>query len=218
MKLNLVQQLILLSLDNKKGSFISHGPLFNVAIAGAAIAELIVQKKIRLSEKVIKVSNTKSTHDKVLDYFLEKIYKSKKEHSLSHWLFQLYNNSQKSIDIYVQELINNKILYQKEAKILWVFNTTNFPTKDSHEEDKLREKLTNIILKNENTISIEDKILIGLIDVCELNKEVYEENLSKETRKRIKKIIKSDSLSKTIRDEIETTYTTLIVVVTTIIT
>ncbi|MCK5846114.1 MAG: GPP34 family phosphoprotein [Bacteroidales bacterium] len=218
MILNLVEKLILLSLDNDNGKFISHGPLFNTTIAGATIAELIIRKKIRLSEKLLKVSNTKPTHDKVLDYALEKIYKSNKEHSISHWIVKFSNSAQKSIDIYVQNFIDKKILIKKESKVLWVFNTTNFPTKNSQTEDLLRLELNNIIIRGNNEISIENKLIIGLISVCDLNNEVYGKSNSKERRKRIKGIINSDDFVKQIIDEIEYAYTTFVVVITTVIT
>jgi len=211
MELNIIEKLILLSLDDEKGNLLSSGPQFNTAIAGAVIAELIILEKLRISEKRIKVSNTISTGDKVLDYALSEIRKSKKDKKLSHWVFTLANKAPKTIEIYEQKFIDNKIVYRQESKVLWFFNKTNFPAKDSSLENIFRTELNNIIFKNKPA-ELNNKILIGLIEASNLNKEIYGKKLSKETKRIIKDIYKSDNLALIIHDKVQEAYNSMVAV------
>ena len=211
MKLNIIEKLILLSLDDEKGNLLSSGPQFNTAIIGATLAELILLGKLRISEKRIKVSNTTSTNDKVLDYALAEIRKSKKDKKLSHWILSLASKAPKTIEIYEQKFIDNKILYRKDSKVLWFFDKTNFPAKDSTLENIFRQELNDIVFKN-NTADLNNKILIGLIEASDLNKEIYGKKLSKETKRAIKDIYKSDELSLIIHDKVEEAYISMVAV------
>ncbi|OYT10909.1 MAG: hypothetical protein B6I18_06575 [Bacteroidetes bacterium 4572_112] len=211
MKLNIIEKLILLSLDDEKGNLLSSGAQFNTAIIGATIAELILLGKLRISEERIKVSNTTSTNDKVLDYALAEIRKSKKDKKLSHWILTLASKAPKTIEIYEQKFIDNKILYRKDSKVLWFFDKTNFPAKDSTLENIFRRELNDIVFKN-NTADINNKILIGLIKASDLNKEIYGKKLSKETKKAIKDIYKSNELSLIIHDKVEEAYISMVAV------
>jgi len=211
MKLNIIEKLILLSLDDEKGNLLSSGPQFNTAIIGATLAELILLGKLRISEKRIKVSNTTSTNDKVLDYALAEIRKSKKDKKLSHWILSLASKAPKTIEIYEQKFIDNKILYRKDSKVLWFFDKTNFPAKDSTLENIFRQELNDIVFKN-NIADLNNKILIGLIEASDLNKEIYGKKLSKETKRAIKDIYKSDELSLIIHDKVEEAYISMVAV------
>ena len=211
MKLNIIEKLILLSLDDEKGNLLSSGPQFNTAIIGATLAELILLGKLRVSEKRIKVSNTTSTNDKVLDYALAEIRKSKKDKKLSHWILSLASKAPKTIEIYEQKFIDNKILYRKNSKVLWFFDKTNFPAKDSTLENIFRQELNDIVFKN-NIADLNNKILIGLIEASDLNKEIYGKKLSKETKRAIKDIYKSDELSLIIHDKVEEAYISMVAV------
>jgi len=209
--LNLVEKLILLSLDDAKGNLISNGPQFNTAIAGATIAELILLDKLRVSDKRIKVSNTISTGDKVLDYALSQIRKSKKDKTLSHWVFTLTAKAPKTIEIYEQRFIDNKILIRKESKVLWFFNKTDFPAKDSALENMFRAEMNQIVFERKPANQYH-KLLTGLIEASDLNKEIYGKKLSKEIKNRIKEIYKSDELALLIHDKVQEAYNSYVAV------
>ena len=211
MQPNIIQKLILLSLDDKKGNLISNGPQFYTAIAGATIAELIILGKLRISEKKLIVSNTIATGDKVLDYTLSEIRKSKKDKSLSHWIFFFNNKVPKTIEIYEQQFIDNKILVRKESKVLWFFDKTNFPAKDSTMENIFRAEVNEIVFRSK-TADLYNKILIGLIESSDLGKEVYGDKYNKEAKRKIKEIYNSDSLSKIIHKQVVEAYNSYVAV------
>ena len=205
MKLNIIEKLILLSLDDEKGNLISSGPQFNTAVAGATIAELVLLNKLRISHKKLKVSNTKSTGDKVLDYALMHIMESNNEKSIQHWITFLSDKVSKTIEISEQKFVDNKILIRQETKVLWFFDITNFPAKDSSRENIFRKDINEIVFRKKEA-KINDKILIGLIEESDLNKKIYGKNLNKESKKRIKDIVNSDALSKVIHSEVKNAF------------
>ncbi len=217
MELNNIEKLVLLSLDDNDGKFISSGLEFNTSFIGAIIAELIFKGKLRISDKKVKVSNTIHLDDKVLDYVLDKIRKSKREHDLITWISELSMSVDKSIKITIKKLIDNKILEEKDSKILWIFNTTNYPAINSEDEDHVRASLKSIINKKTKA-SDNDKLLLSLIKSSELIAEVFGKENKKDVSKKINEIIKTNDFVNFMDKSIQEAYNIQLALLITIVT
>ena len=73
MRLNLVDELVLLALDDDKGEFVSNPITFGYGLAGALIFQLYVNGSIEISNKKVTVKNADTTGDNILNYGLEKL-------------------------------------------------------------------------------------------------------------------------------------------------
>lgn len=217
MQLNNIEKLVLLSLDDTNGKFISGGIEFNTAFIGAIIAELIFKGKLRISDKKIKVSNTIHLNDEVLDNALDTIRKSKIEHDIVTWITELSMSIDKSIKVTIKKLIDNKILEEKDSKILWIFNTTNYPAINSTDEDHVRASLKNIINKKSEA-SDNDKLLLSLVKRSELTTEVFGKENRKSINKKINEIINTNDFVNFMDKSIEESYNIQVALLVTIIT
>ncbi|PXY03087.1 hypothetical protein DF185_03070 [Marinifilum breve] len=217
MNLNLVDQLTLLALDDEKGSFIADSFSFAYGLAGAVILELSLQKRIEVEGKKIKVKSKETCGDALLDYFLDKIKHSKKQRSIQTWVETIGEKFSYIKDETLAKLIDEGILKKEEKKILWIFNVDKFPAKNAKPENLLRKRLNDILL-NDSDIEIQEIMLISLIDMCELNHEVYGKERAKEYKKKIKDIIEKGQLSSSIGKAVKEIHEALMAVIVVLIT
>lgn len=184
--LNLVDKLLLLALDDEKGTFVSGPFALTYGLAGAILFELSLKECIKIVNKRVVVNNLKRTDDPFLDSYLQLLRSSKKERTLKFWIEKLGNKERAIKKEILDKLILEGILTKREEKFLWVFNNDKFPTVNSKPENILRNRLYEIIEFNKKPTFLE-LMLISLIDTCNLNRVVY----GKDRAKRCKDIIKT---------------------------
>lgn len=211
MNLNLVDQLTLLALDDEKGNFITDSFSFAYGLAGAIILELSLQERIIVEGKKLKVRSEVNCGDALLDHFLDKISSSKKERSIQTWVETIGEKYTYIKEGTVEKLIKEGILRREEQKILWIFSVDKFPTENAKPENLLRKRLNDILL-NEREVDMQEIMLISLIDMCELNNEVYGKERAKELKKKIKGIIEKGQLSSSIGKAVKEIHETLMAV------
>ena len=215
--LNLVDKLLLLALDDDKGTFVSEPFALTYGFAGAILLELSLKERIKIVDKKVVVNNLKRIDDSFLDSYLELIRSSKKERSLKYWV-QKFGNKERSIKKEIlDKLILKGILAKREQKILWVFNNDKFPTVNSKPENILRKRLYEIIEFNKMP-TLDELMLISLIDTCDLNRIVYGKDRAKRYKDSIKTIISnaknSIAISATIKEVHEIILSMLVVIIT----
>lgn len=194
MTLNLIDELTLLALDDEKGSFIADFYSLGYALAGAIILELSLLEKIKIRDKKLSVLNSDTCEDHLLNYFLKKMKESKKEKSLQTWVEEIGGEEDHIKNTTVDKLIEQKILSRKEEKILWFIPNDKYPTINVKHENDLKKRLNNVLLNN-RTAELKDVMLIGLIEMCSLQVEVFGKERAKEYKDRIKQFADSEQLS-----------------------
>lgn len=214
--LNLVDKLLLLALDDEKGTFVSGPFALTYGFAGAILLELSLKECIKIVDKKVVVNNLKRIDDSLLDSYLQLLISSKKERSLKFWI-QKFGNKERSIKKEIlDKLILKGILAKREQKILWVFNNDKFPTVNSKPENILRKRLHEIIEFNKKP-TLDELMLISLIDTCDLNKIVYGKDRAKRCKDSIKTIIadakNSIAISATIKEVHEVILAMLVVII-----
>lgn len=197
MELNLLDQLTLLALDDKKGTFLTDSGQLAFSMAGAIIFELVLHNKIDLGKKKVHLRENMNIGDKVLDPFLEMIRSSKKERSLEHWIEAFSNKISDTKKETIKKLILFGIIKKKEEKFLWIFNADKYPARNAAPENELKEKLRHIIECHEEA-EVREILLLSLVDACKLSTEVFGRKLSKEEKSNIEAMIKKTDLGATI--------------------
>ena len=218
LNLNLVDKLVLLALDDEKGTFISDSMVFGYCIAGAVLFELSIKDRIQIVDNKVKITNKEKLNDESLDYCLETISDSKKERKVNYWIEAIGNKESLLRRKALNKLISLEILEEKENKILWVFTNNKYPTKNELPEKAIRERLNDIII-NESKAEMDEIMIISLVNSCGLNKEVYGKEIAKKKEKEIKSIIKdyqfADTTAKLIREIHDTIIAVIVVVIAT---
>jgi hypothetical protein len=213
-ELNLVDKLILLALDDEKGTFVSNSMVFGYCVAGAALFELSLKKKLTIEENRVKLLSRRLLQDEVLDTCLDMISNSNKERSLKHWIEKIGWKESDLRKKVLSKLISLGILKEVEDKILWIFTHKKYPTTNNKPENLIRKRLKDIVAYAYKA-ETEELMLISLVDACSLNKEVYGKALAKTKAKEIKRLIKdfefADSTGKMIKELHDTIMAVIVV-------
>jgi len=195
MKLSLIDQLTLLSLDDESGSFIADSIAYSYSLAGAVLLELSLHNRIEVIHKnKVLVKDKLNTGDSLLDEYLRLIIQSKKEKTVQDWIQIIGQKADKVKHQTIDKLIKENILTQKEEKILWVFTVHKYPAQNSEPEDTLKQRLNTIIENNEQP-QLNEVMLLSLVDTCLLHKEIFGKEKAKEYQKKMKSIIKDVEIS-----------------------
>ena len=212
MELNLIDKITLLAIDDEKGTLIADSLIFNYAIASSVILELILKNKIDIYDKKIRVIDDRIAGNKILEKQLNIIKNSKKKKSIKGWIELIGEKAGHIKAETIDNLVEANILSKKEGKFLWVFDRNKYPAQNSNFEDKLRIRLKDIIVRGKKP-ELNEILLLSLIDSCNLNKEVFGKEDTKELKRKIKLIIEDNELSKLINKSIKDVYDTLIAVI-----
>ena len=198
--LNLMEELLLLALDDKKGKILfSSSTELPYALRGAVLLELVKEKKIDMVNKKLIIINHTPTDNPILNNALDIISNSRKERSIGHWISKLsYKMKTLRTDL-LSGLIKKGILEKVDDKILWIIPTKKYPMKNSIPENEVRQRITDIVLNNKQADE-RSVMLISLVNACNLIKEVFPKETRKEAKKKIKEIVKGDNVGSAITD------------------
>lgn len=214
--LALHQELMLLSLRDKEGTSI--GCSYLVAIGGACLAELSLQKRIEIGsdkKRLVTVIRTDSTGDAILDELLNKIHSSKRIRSAQEWVLSITQMPKLKHRI-AQQLCDRKILQQEEVKVLWLFRTNRYPEADSQYERALKQRMAKLMFGQ--TIQHDERttIVIALAKAADLLKHNFDKDRLARNKERINKIAKSDMFAARATKQALATVQSTIVLATTV--
>ncbi|GAA4826538.1 GOLPH3/VPS74 family protein [Algivirga pacifica] len=213
MKLTLIDQLVLLALDDEKGTFVSESYEMNYGIAAAILLELTLAEKIQIHEKRIQVLNKEAVANPILNRYLEEILDTRKEHTVTHWLERFAEKASLIKEDTLQHLVEQKILQKKEGTFLFIFHYDKYPTVDPQPENQLRKRLEGIVLYRQ-TPEAEELMLLSLINACQLEKEVFGKEDQKAAKSKIEQLIEQREDTHLIHASIEEIHEALALAVT----
>jgi len=122
-KLHIYEEILLLALRDKKGS--THfGVNYQFAMAGAIVAELLLDKKIEIEKvkkkKFVKLVDGTLSGDDILDETLQKLQTAKRRQRVEAWVSRLAN-IRRIKHRAAENLCKKRILKMEEDKVLMIF-------------------------------------------------------------------------------------------------
>jgi len=116
----LYEEIMLLALKDEEGT-IAAGTMYNYAVGGAIIAELILSQNIVINQskrkKLVSVINSEPLNDSLIDEWLMKITSAKRPKTLQDWISRIANTRYLK-DRVATQLCQRDILKMDEDKIL----------------------------------------------------------------------------------------------------
>ena len=209
MKLSLIDQLTLLSLDDESGSFITNSISYSYSLAGAILLELSLHNRIEvLPQNNVLVKDKMHTGDALLDEYLHLIVHSKTEKTVQDWIGTIGEQAEKIKQQTIDKLIQGNILTQKDEKLLWIFTVHKYPAQNSEPEDTIKQRL-NSILENQAQPQLNEVMLLSLVDACQLHQEVFGKEKAKDYQEKMKTIIKDVAISNIMNETVQAVHVAL---------
>ena len=203
MKLNLLEEYLLLALDDEKGKFVIDSTRLHFGFAGAVLLELALRGKIQVEGEQLILNDRNYEPEMSVNKMID-IIREQDKPTLKKSIEILARKSADIKNDTLQRLINKGILKKEEHKVLWIIPYDKYPTSNLTPENKVRKRLDDVI--NEHTaVDPHDLMLLSLIDATDLTKEAFRDKEDyKAIRNKIKEVTKdikgSQVINKSIRE------------------
>lgn len=202
-RLSLSEALLLVALDDDRGSVISRASMaLDYGIAGALIMELALKERVAVREKELGVLNRELTGDPLLDDVIQLITeKEERVKPVRHWVSIMPRKIKRIRHRVADRLVDAGILSREKRKILWVFPSVRYPTVNPLPELTVREKIRNSILSEESP-DTNVVLMCGLIKSCDLLSEIFEKPYRKQAKRRIRKLSAEEPVSRAVGETV----------------
>lgn len=185
--LNLVEELFLLSLHDRKGTvaFLAVEPM-PFGLAGAMLADLVMQGKLAVDGKKGKllVMDPGPCGDELLDDALAKIADAEGPWSARYWVQNFSLHGKKFQKRLAARLVEKGVLLQVHKRYLWVVRHTVYPQLDASAKYWLKEQLRGAVLGGQ-VPDARTLTLLSLVKDCRMLNLIFTRDERKAARKRI---------------------------------
>jgi hypothetical protein len=214
MSLRLYEEILLLELDDEKGTARSSS-MYAQAMGGAVIAELMLAGRIRLAEdkkRRVEVADATPVGDPLLDAVLAEMAAAKKPKQGSEWVAKVAGQSRLKAEA-AGRLVAAGVLRQEEAKVLGIFPTSHYPTRDARPEREVRARLYRAVCTDTQDLDARTIVLVALADAGGLLSRVVEKPRLKERKERIKAITSGHAVRAVTQEAIDAVNAAVMVAV-----
>jgi hypothetical protein len=196
--LGFVEEIVLLQLDDRHGSFVDlPQSAADVVIAGAALMELALVNRIDTDLERLIVVDPSATGDDILDEVLARLTASGNELTSAAAIELVTLDSRKHQERALKSLVAKGILRQTDGRWLWVFHTRRYPVLDEREQREVKTRLRQVLLTDEIP-DPRDVVLICLIDACGLLDLVLTPDEIARTGPRVEKLARLDLIGQAV--------------------
>jgi hypothetical protein len=217
-ELHFYEELMLLGLRDKEGTFATDDMGFGYALGGSLLAELLMTGKIGIDEvkknkKLVDLVDLERMGDPILDECVEKLRTAKRRASLNTWVTR-FAGIKKLKHRAAQQLCRRGILRADEGKVLLIFKRKIYPELDPGPERELVERLRTAIFTEVDELDPRTVVLVALADKAGVLKNVFDKKELKARKKRIEKIAEGSLTATAVKEVVEATQAAVIAAIT----
>ena len=199
------QEIMLLALRDKEGT-IETGSMYQYAIGGAIIAELLLSERIVIEKsrrkEFVVLKNSAPFGNPLLDMALDKLKNAKRKAIVQTWVSR-FANIKGLKHIAATELCRKGILKTDEDKVLFLFTRKIYPEINPLPEQKLLERLRDAIFTDTMDIDPRTVVVLSLAHNSGLLRANFDRKKLKSQKKRIEKIVNGEIAGKATKQAID---------------
>ena len=196
---------MLLALRDEEGTIFS-GTMYNFAIGGAVLAELLMAKRVDIDavkkKKFARVLSAAPLGDPFVDECLSQIVAAKKPAQLQDWVSK-FADAKDLKNRVAQQLVRRQILRVDEDKILGIFTRKVYPEIDPVPERGVIERLRESIFGERGDIEPRTVVLLSLASSADLLRRVFDRKELKARKARVEQVINGELTGKATKEAIE---------------
>ncbi len=203
--LGLHEEVLLLAMHDDKGT-IASGTMYQYAIGGAVLAELLLRERIEVihdrKKKLAEVVNSTPVGDPLLDECLAKIADDKKVRTLNHWVSKFASLRDLKHRV-AERLCDGGILREEEGQVLLIFTRRTYPERDPRPENEIIERLRKAVFTDTREVDPRTVVLVSLADKAGLLKVVFDKKELKGRKARIEQVVNGELTGKAAAEAIQ---------------
>ena len=201
----LYEEIMLLALKDEEGT-IASGTMYNYAVGGAIIAELLLNQSIAVDQskkkKLVSVINSELLNDSLIDEWLMKMSSAKRRKTLQDWVSRVANTKDLKHRIALQ-LCQRGILKMDEKTILLLFTQRIYPEINPEPEREIINRLHNTIFTDTDDIDARTIVLLSLAKSANILPVIFGKKEIKQRKKRIEQIVNGEIAGKATKEAID---------------
>lgn len=204
--MRIAEETLLLLLNEDSGYF-EPIPSWNLSCvsAGAVLADLALENRIDTDFVSLKLMDSSTTGDDLLDPALAEIAGEPETRSAQYWVERMAHRSESVIEIALDRLVGQGILEHDQAGY-WslsriVARSRKYPSKDGEARAEVRSRILKTLFENEIP-DPRDAMLIGLAHTCGALHHLMPVEDFDEVKERIELISKMDLISRSIAEAV----------------
>ena len=189
-RLRLHEEILLLVLRDEEGT-VASGPLFEYAMAGGILAELLLADRLAVestgkkNKQTVRLKSMTPMSDDVIDECLSKVRSASKPKSPQHWVSKFAQTKDLKARV-ATRLCDLGILRADRQKILWIFSRDVFPEVDHSAEAEIVARLEDAVFSESRDVEARTILLTSLADSADLLGLVFDKKALKARKDRIK--------------------------------
>lgn len=212
--LSLPEEIMLLALHDEKGTT-GLESMYQYAIGGAALAELLMRERIRVDtsrKKQVGVINAKPLGDPLLDECLTKLVEARKPAAAQTWVAR-FAGVKNLKHLLAERLCDRGILRADKDKVMLLFSRRTYPEIDPEPEQALVERLRQAIFTENNHLDPRTVVLVALANSASLLNNVFDKKDLKARKDRIARVVEGDAMAEATKEAIEAVQAAIMVAV-----
>jgi golgi phosphoprotein 3 len=181
------EALFILALDDEDGDIVeSFVTALELALAGAVLAELVLQNRISMEENRVFVTDQTPTEHPILDKAMFDIVDTGKRRKIQYWINTLTYKKLK--DEIAHHLVAEGVLVRKKKRLHLVIPDEEGQGGKVSAKYILKNRLRDTVLTGSQP-DLSEKVLLAFLYHSELSKLVFTQGERKAAHKRVKKIL-----------------------------
>ena len=201
----LYEEIMLLALKDEEGT-IASGTMYNYAVGGAIMAELLLSQSIAVDQskrrKLVSVVSPQLLSDSLIDEWLMKMSSAKRRKTLQDWVSRIANTKDLKHRIALQ-LCQRGILKMDENTILLLFTQRIYPDINPEPEREIINRLHSTIFTDTDDIDARTIVLLSLAKSANILPIIFGKKEIRQRKKRIEQIVNGDIAGKATKEAIE---------------
>lgn len=214
-RLRFYEEVMLLALRDRKGT-VASGTMYNFAVGGAVLAELMMEKRVGVEEagkkKFARVLSPAPLGDPLLDECLAKIAGAKRRGELRTWVGK-FAQAKRLKHRAAEGLARRGILRVDEDKVLGIFTRKIYPEVDPGPERGIVERLRRAIFSESGEVDPRTVVLLSLAKGADLLRLVFDRKELKGRKERIERVVNGELTGKAAQEAIQAMQAAVMVAV-----
>lgn len=179
----LAEELLLLALDDERGTVHATAMALDCGLAAALLMELAAAGRLQLRAGRVHVETDGEHRHLLLDDACDAIAAAR-PHDVGHWVRQLPRSLQGLRPRLLEELVRKGALQRREQRVLLLFHREVFPERDGRVEHDIRSRVDAVLLHGEDG-DARTRILAQLAHACRITAALYPRNRRAAVKARI---------------------------------
>lgn len=201
-ELRLHEEVLLLTLKDEKGT--PAWTQYTYALAGAILAELVLEERVRLEERkrrkpLVHLVSATQIGDPILDDALRAIRVARRRATAGTWIQRWARN--RLLHETARRLARRGILQAREKRVLLLFSRTVYPELNPEPEQRLIERMRAAIFGSDD-VDARTATVISLAGAADLLKPIFGKEL-KGRKDRLEALAEGDAVSEVTRATVQ---------------